>query len=191
VFEKNHLSALLALGILVATPTAHSAVKDEATTTTGKNSKITVKNHSEQSTLVITFSAKEDADIRAKVRESLAKIKTCLDKQKKKAGLPFVRYMAEAKIESTALEAGYFVKASCPGSTEIKSSKIPASDVATFVHTGPYGNELDVMTVLKNWVNDNDKTMAGNPWQVFKTDPKTTPAAKTQIEYFIPIEDDL
>ncbi len=97
-------------------------------------------------------------------------------------GPPFARYHMLAE-DRFAVEAGFPVSASV-NAGDVRSSELPGGAVAVTVHTGPYDEMRPAYEALTSWVGGHGGEPAGDPWEVYFSDPAREPdpaAWRTEI----------
>lgn len=97
-------------------------------------------------------------------------------------GPPFVRYQNMAAVLD--IQAGLPVAPGAAGTDDIELGELPAGPAVTTIHTGPYDGLPSAYSALQAWMEDNDATPAGGPWEVYLTDPGEVPNPeewKTQV----------
>lgn len=92
------------------------------------------------------------------------------------AGPPFARYrpLDDGRLD---VEAGFGVSSPIEGSGEIEASSLPAGTVAVVTHTGCYDEIGATYEVLSSWLSARELTAAGDPWEVYFSDPEEPPSA--------------
>lgn len=103
-------------------------------------------------------------------------------------GMPFARYhrRGEAAAEFD-VEAGFPVDRAIDSVGDILPSVLPAGNVATTIHVGPYDEMAPTYEALYRWVRERSAEPAGDPWEVYRTDPGAEPdPAKWQTEVVLP-----
>ena len=90
------------------------------------------------------------------------------------AGPPLCRYtsFSPGHIE---LEAGIPVAPGARGEGDIVLGELPAGPAATTVHVGPYDNLQHAHAAIEAWLEANNETSAGGPWESYVTDPGEVP----------------
>ena len=93
-------------------------------------------------------------------------------------GPPFVRYVDHSAAFFT-IEAGVPLAAPAPepdaDSGGLSVGTLPGGKAAFTVHEGPYETLGDAHAALDVWMNANDITPTGPPWEVYITDPAEVP----------------
>ena len=100
------------------------------------------------------------------------------------AGQPFTRYLSVG-LGRVAIEAGLPITSAATGAGEIVASELPGGAVAVATHVGPYERLAETHAEVQRWL-DEHSLEAGAPWEVYVTDPATTPdpaAWRTDIFY--------
>ena len=65
------------------------------------------------------------------------------------------------------LEIGAEVPSPFPGSGEVVASAIPAGEVATATHFGPYGGLKGAYEAIQQWCSSNNRALAQVSWEVY------------------------
>ncbi|NND01471.1 MAG: AraC family transcriptional regulator [Acidimicrobiia bacterium] len=92
------------------------------------------------------------------------------------AGLPFGRYqVVEGDPPAFDVEAGFPVATFVEGSGEVEAAKLPGGLVAVTWHRGPYDGLELAHKALTSWLRQHGARAAGEPWEVYYTDPMTDP----------------
>ncbi len=94
------------------------------------------------------------------------------------AGPPFARYhlLGEGRFE---VEAGFRATRPIEGNGDVQPSELPAGQVAVTLHTGPYDEMELAYQALVSWVSEHGGELAGDPWEVYFSDPSTEPDPAT------------
>ena len=95
-------------------------------------------------------------------------------------GPPFAAYY-NMDMANLDIEFGFPVARILPGRAEIKAGEIPAGQVATCLHIGPYSEMEPAYNALTKWVEDNGYESTGIVYELYLNDPRETPPAQTQI----------
>jgi effector-binding domain-containing protein len=102
-------------------------------------------------------------------------------------GPPFARYL-EFSPEQITLQAGCPIGTTFPASRRVEIGSLPAGEVATVVHVGPYERLAETYSALNAWLADHGREPAGPMWEVYLTDPSVEPdPAIWRTEIFQPI----
>jgi effector-binding domain-containing protein len=101
-------------------------------------------------------------------------------------GPPFVRYLSFGP--ECSFEAGFPIATSFPASGRVTISTLPAGEVATAIHVGPYDELKTTYEALMGWVEEQGRKPGGQMWEVYLTDPGTEPdTSKWRTEVFVPL----
>jgi effector-binding domain-containing protein len=105
------------------------------------------------------------------------------------AGPPFGRYHAFGQ-DVADVEIGWPVTGpvdalpplsdSEPG--EVGSSELPAGEVATIVHRGPYDTLGESYQRLETWVSEQGRSLDSGPWESYVDDPTEVDASEVRTE---------
>lgn len=101
------------------------------------------------------------------------------------AGMPYARYhvLGEGRFE---VEAGFPATTPVAGEGEVEPSELPPGPVAVTVHLGPYEGLGAAYAALEAWLAEHGKVASGPPWEVYFSDPNTTPPAEWRTEVYQP-----
>jgi effector-binding domain-containing protein len=93
-------------------------------------------------------------------------------------GPPYARYhrLEGSRFE---VEAGVPVGASLEGDEEVHATSLPAGRQARTVHVGPYDGLGAAYEALEAWVAERGGEPAGDPWEIYETDPSEQPDPAT------------
>lgn len=108
----------------------------------------------------------------AEVYSTLARVMT--EQGAYPAGPPFARYRPLAGGRF-AVEAGFPVGTVIDADGPVQPARLPGGLVARTVHTGPYDELAPAYEALAAWVRDHGGEVAGDPWEVYLTDPASDP----------------
>ena len=103
-------------------------------------------------------------------------------------GQPFARYgmLSEGTFD---MEAGAPVAEHVEETDQIKQSTLPAGPAAKLTHLGPYETLGDAHKAVHEWLEENDREAAGNPWEIYVTDPEKEPDnTKWVTEVYYPLK---
>lgn len=102
------------------------------------------------------------------------------------AGPPFVRYsnMSEGAFD---LEGGFPVSTPVEGEGRVTAAELPAGSVATGWHIGPYDRIGETFDALVKWGAEQGKQPAGDPWEVYWSDPAETSPDELRTQVFCPV----
>lgn len=88
------------------------------------------------------------------------------------AGPPFARYHHLAQRGDLDVEAGFPVAMPVVGHETVQPSHLPAGDVATLVHTGPYEGVAGAYDTLMCRLEQLGRTPCGPHWEEYLTGPE-------------------
>jgi effector-binding domain-containing protein len=94
------------------------------------------------------------------------------------AGPPFARYHRLISGQFS-IEAGFPVSRPVTVDGEIGPSTLPGGPIASTVHVGPYDEMTPAYDALTCWVEEHGGRLAGDPWEVYFSDPATEPDPAT------------
>lgn len=170
---------LLLSFFLVLTSANVFAQKNLITKENKMNYEIIVKETNAQAALVIK--GKVNIEEAGKtIGEILEKIGTYLEtKQIPVMGAPFTRTF---NFENGVLEfeAGFPVPQGTLGENEIIATELPKTKVATTIHSGPQETSEEAYKALHQWMQDNNTSPAGAPWEMYLNE--------SEMEIYFPIQ---
>ena len=137
-----------------------------------KTYEIVTREQQPQVTAVVknTVTVAEIGPWLAGVYESVA---ACVQRQGAEiVGPPFARYRV-AGPERFSVEAGFPVSRPVHAEDRVHASRLPGGHVAETVHDGPYDQMVPAYAALTRWVEERGGTPAGDPWEVYLTNPAT------------------
>ena len=74
------------------------------------------------------------------------------------------------------------------GTERVRPGELPAGQVATVTHMGPYEQLGQTWSALMKWMEEEGLQAAGAPWEVYVTDPGEEPdQSKWRTDIFFPI----
>lgn len=178
------------LSFLIALTSTNVFAQENLNTTTKENKmnyEIIVKETSAQPALVIKGKVKIEKAGDA-IGAILGKIGAHLEaNQIHPTGAPFTRtYNFENGV--LEFEAGFPVSSGTLGEGEILATELPKGKVATTIHIGSQEKSPEAYEALHLWMQKNNMKEAGAPWEVYLTDPSTTPEAESKMEIFFPLQ---
>jgi effector-binding domain-containing protein len=93
-------------------------------------------------------------------------------------GPPFARYhrLADGRFD---VEAGFPVPATIEDSVQVHPVLLPGGSVASTVHVGPYDEMVPGYHALEAWITERGGELAGDPWEVYLSDPGAQPDPAT------------
>lgn len=139
-----------------------------------------------RSALVIKGKAKI-ADVGAAIGRILESVELYIEGEKAEpSGPPFTRTFS---FENGVLEfeSGFPVASKVKPKGEIIGTELPKGLVATTIHIGSQDNSQIAYEAIQAWIVKNKKKEAGAPWEVYLTDPASTPPEKSKMQIFFPI----
>jgi effector-binding domain-containing protein len=99
------------------------------------------------------------------------------------AGPPFARYR-RLDGDLFAVEAGFPVSTAIDADGDVRPAELPGGPAAVTVYLGPYDQMAAAYEALASWVSRHGGEPAGDPWEVYFTDPASEPdpaAWRTEI----------
>lgn len=90
------------------------------------------------------------------------------------AGEPWTRYLAVGADE-VEYEIGAPVAAPVEATAEVIAGVMPACEVASTIHTGPYDHLVDAYAAVDAWLRDHGAQASGAMWEVYLTSPDSEP----------------
>jgi AraC family transcriptional regulator len=103
------------------------------------------------------------------------------------AGQPFTRYFDWGPGVVT-VEIGIPVIGPVAGNGDIIAGELPGGPVATTTHMGAYDQLGAAHAALQVWIEDNQVSAGGAPWELYVTDPVGHPDPKDwKTELFWPL----
>ncbi len=138
------------------------------------------------------------ASIRAKVslREISKELATMLPEAMRAVGEqgippigpPFTRYFNMATAGDIDIEAGFPVARPITASGRVKPGTLPAGQVASVWHIGPYHTVGQTHQRLMAWVAQRGLAPSGGPWEIYWTDPGLEPdSSRWRTEVVLPV----
>jgi AraC family transcriptional regulator len=100
------------------------------------------------------------------------------------ASPPFTRYVEMSRGLMT-VEAGFAIAAPAQGEGDIVATELPGGTAAVAIHLGPYEKLGEPHAQIERWL-EAQQLKAGAPWEVYVTDPATTPNPaewRTEVVY--------
>jgi AraC family transcriptional regulator len=103
------------------------------------------------------------------------------------AGPPFARYV-RISMASFEIEVGMPIATKPAGSGEIEAVELYAGPVAFALHRGSYDKLPETHDAIERWIDAQQLSRAGAPWEVYVTDPGQKPnPADWETEVYVPI----
>lgn len=103
------------------------------------------------------------------------------------AGPPFTIYHAYGENEID-LECGMPVATPITGQGRVQAAELPGGKVVVTNHYGPYDTLMQAYNALADYLQADQFTTAGPPWEVYWTDPSAEPdPAQWRTEIFWPV----
>ena len=102
------------------------------------------------------------------------------------AGPPYAAYH-NMDMQDLDVEMGFPVARALPGRGEIQASEIPAGQVATCLHIGPYSDVGSAYEALSEWIAESGYTVAGAAYEFYLNDPGQTPPQELQTRIAFPV----
>jgi effector-binding domain-containing protein len=83
--------------------------------------------------------------------------------------------------------AGFYVPSAIPGDQNVVAGVVPAGEVATTTHLGPYDGLPQAYQALQDWMRAHGRKPAGTAmWEEYLTGPETPPN-QTRTDIFWPL----
>lgn len=89
-------------------------------------------------------------------------------------GHPFARYHVRGDGRFD-VEAGFPVTAPIAGDASVVPSTLPGGQLAAVWYTGPYDGLGEAYEALSGWIEAQDGTLDGDPWEVYYEPPSGDP----------------
>ncbi len=106
------------------------------------------------------------------------------------AGPPFARYHDVGK-ERFGVEAGFRTTRAVAATDGVETSSLPGGTAAVLTYVGPYDEMSPAYGALTEWITRSGGTPAGDPWEVYFTDPAEEPdPEKWRTEIVMPFRVD-
>lgn len=98
-------------------------------------------------------------------------------------GMPFVLYY-NMDMENLDIEAGFPVGGKLEEVGRVKPSKLPAGEMATALHTGPYDSLEKTYTALSAFVQEKGREMEDFMWEEYLNSPEEVKPEELQTRIF-------
>ncbi len=92
---------------------------------------------------------------------------------------PWFSHHLKMPSEIFDFEISVPVSAPVTATGRVKPARLPAVKLARTVYHGPYEGLGDAWGTLMSWIKSNGHTPAGNIWESYLTDPKSSPDPAT------------
>ena len=93
-------------------------------------------------------------------------------------GPPFARYHRHQDGQFD-VEAGFPVEQAIKPDGEVRPSSLPGGPAAVVRYVGPYDGMQPVYGALASWVSERGNEPAGDPWEVYFSEPSVEPDPAT------------
>ncbi|MFH1161484.1 MAG: GyrI-like domain-containing protein [bacterium] len=105
-------------------------------------------------------------------------------------GHPFAIYQSWDSVTMfSVFDMGIAVVYSVPGKGRIRAEEIPAQKVVVADYFGPYDQTFKVYHALDKYIAQGKLEIAGNPWEIYITDPMTEPdTSKWETQILFPVK---
>lgn len=143
----------------------------------------------EQTIIYVSDSASWDSAFPTIV-DSLKKVYAYLDKEKITPSGPPMTIYTSTDDKGFEFDAAVPVAAApgSPPSGDIKVGKAPSGKALKYAHRGSYDEMDSTYEAITNQLDDKGLEAKDVFVEVYRTDPRNTPAEKLQIEVYVPIK---
>jgi effector-binding domain-containing protein len=93
-------------------------------------------------------------------------------------------YTMTSREEVFDVAAGFLVAAPIEGDGHVVAVELPAGEVATTTHVGPYESLPRAYAEIQGWLAQHDRRPADTMWEEYVTGPETPPAETRTIIYW-------
>jgi effector-binding domain-containing protein len=93
-------------------------------------------------------------------------------------------YTMTSQEEVFDVVAGFLVAAPIEGDGHVVAVELPAGEVATTTHVGPYESLPRAYEAIQGWLAQQDRQPADTMWEEYLTGPETPPAQTRTIIYW-------
>jgi effector-binding domain-containing protein len=130
---------------------------------------ITIEPRDEQPAAVVSGHVRHDG-IPAFLGEAFGEVLAAIGGLDAVAGPPFARYDIDGI--GFVIEAGFPVAEPITPVGRVLPSRLPGGTVAALMHEGGYEGLGEAYGVLEVWLEENDFTAAGRPWECYLDGPE-------------------
>jgi effector-binding domain-containing protein len=102
------------------------------------------------------------------------------------AGPPYVAYY-NMDMQDLDLDVGVPVAKELPGKDDIQPARLPGGKVATCLYTGSYSEMGQGYDTLSKFVAEQGQQPSGAAYELYLSDPNTTPPDKLQTLILFPL----
>lgn len=108
----------------------------------------------------------------------------------KPTGKPFAIYLKwDSVTRNAVLDMGFAVDKQTPGKGRVRFEKIPPQKIVMAYYFGDYNNLSPAYNALNKYIREAGKQIAGNPWEIYITDPGTEKdTLKWETDIFFPVK---
>jgi effector-binding domain-containing protein len=103
------------------------------------------------------------------------------------SGPPFAAYF-NTDMEDLDVELGMPVAEEQPGKDDIQASEIPAGQVVTCVHVGPYSALEPSYSALSEFVHEQGLEPTGVAYEIYLDDPQSIPEEEMKTRIVFPLK---
>lgn len=102
------------------------------------------------------------------------------------AGEPFAIYY-NMDMQALDVEMGFPVRAGLPGRGEVQANLLPAGEIVTSVHQGPYPSMAPTYEAMTAWMQENHYQPSGVVGEFYLNDPEEVKPEEvlTRIEFYL------
>ena len=101
-------------------------------------------------------------------------------------GMPFARYH-EVQGQEVDLECGIPLSAAIETTGRVVANELPGGKVATVTHVGPYVRLKETWAGIMGWVQSQELTPNGPPWEVYIDDPTKVEESNLRTVIYVPV----
>jgi len=103
------------------------------------------------------------------------------------SGAPYVAYY-NMDMKDLDIEIGFPYERELPGKGNVAAGEIPGGKAATCLHVGPYPELGKAYEALHSWMAANGHAPTGVAYEIYLSDPQTTPPAELQTQLVFPLK---